>query len=271
MKRLIPVLGLVLFLVSPLYGEPPVVHTASGSVRLPGNVPPALSRATRVSGTLAGDTPVTLTIVLNRTDQSGFDAFLRAVQDPSVPNFRHYLSQRELADRFGPTTQAYGAVLEWLQQQGVTLVEGSANRLTIIVRGTRAQTEQAFGVRLNDYRLGDRTFYSNDRGPALPAAIASHVQAVVGLSNLARPVRAHSTYAATQIAQQLRNSRVGRFGVHLLVGVETDYRVEGGSEGGFAGEGVRQKSEAHRSERRLDPLAVRLYRGRTQHAQSPGQ
>ena len=39
MKRLIPVLGLVLCMVLPVDGEPRVVHAASSLVRLPGHVP----------------------------------------------------------------------------------------------------------------------------------------------------------------------------------------------------------------------------------------
>src|SRR5260370_1747882 len=68
--------------------------TSSGLVRLSGEVPVALSRATKLSETSrADDSPLTLTIVLNRTDQPGFDAFLQAVQDPNSPHFRHYLTQ----------------------------------------------------------------------------------------------------------------------------------------------------------------------------------
>src|SRR5439155_25393126 len=80
---------------------------------------------------------LTLTVVLNRTDQEGFDEFLRGVQDPQSPTYRHYLSPREQAERFGPSSQAYRAVLAWLRRNDFTLVEGSANRLTLTVRGTR--------------------------------------------------------------------------------------------------------------------------------------
>src|SRR5207253_9680249 len=48
-----------------------------------------------------GKDPLTLTIVLNRTDQPGFDEFLKAVQNPLSPMYRQYLSPQEQADRFG--------------------------------------------------------------------------------------------------------------------------------------------------------------------------
>ena len=55
------------------------------------------------------------------------------------------------------------------------------------MHGSRAAAEDALHVRIRDYQLGDRTFFANDDDPALPRALASHVQTVAGLSNLARP------------------------------------------------------------------------------------
>ena len=169
-------------------------------IRLPGHVlaapkiatsPPskgaAGNTATTTAPRLTADSPLTLTIVLNRTDPQGFEDFVRAVQDPASSNFRHYLTPQELAQRFGPTERAYDQVLRYLEAHGFTLVEGSTNRLTLTMRGTRAQVEEAFALNIVDYRLKDRNLFANDTDPALPAEIAAHVQAVVGLSNLARP------------------------------------------------------------------------------------
>src|SRR5438132_5846598 len=76
--------------------------TKRGLVRLHDEVPAALANATKITKADAGNDPLTLTIVLNRTDQQAFDSFLREVQDPQSPSYRHYLSPREQAERFGP-------------------------------------------------------------------------------------------------------------------------------------------------------------------------
>ena len=89
--------------------------------------------------------------------------------------------------------QSYAEVSDWLVRNGFTLADDSLNRLTITVNGTRAEAEKVFHVRLDDYRQGNRTFYSNDRDPRLPASIAANVQAVIGLNNIARPVHAGAT------------------------------------------------------------------------------
>ena len=58
------------------------------------------------------------------------------------------------------------------------------------MRGTRAQAERAFDVRIADYRIDGRTFRANESDPALPLQLASRVQSIAGLSNLAIPSRA---------------------------------------------------------------------------------
>ncbi len=133
------------------------------------------------------DPPITLTVVLNRSDEAGFQRFLADIEDPHSANHGKFLSQDEITKRFGPSQQAYDETVAYLQQQGLTLVEGSANRLTLTVKGTRTQVEHAFSVQIGDYQLGNRSFYANDQDPLVPGSMAQHIQAVAGLSNLAQP------------------------------------------------------------------------------------
>jgi len=159
-------------------------------VRLPGHVLAAISKATVVpSKPISGKQPITLTIVLKRDDQAGFERYLHDIYNPKSKVFRHFITLRQIADRFGPSRADYDSVLRWMKSNDFRLVRGSKNRLTITVRGTRAEAERAFGVRIGDYRIGDRTFRANDANPALPAQLAARVQSIAGLSNLAIPSR----------------------------------------------------------------------------------
>jgi hypothetical protein len=162
--------------------------TPGNYVRLPGHVLPALKGATALSSPPgASSTPLTLTVVLKRTDQKGFHKYLYDVYDPHSSLFHHFLKQSELADKFGPSRKEYDQILQYLSGKGFKLVEGSANRLTLTVRGTRALAGSAFSLHIGDYRIGDRKFYANDKNPAVPIRVASSIQAVAGLSDLARP------------------------------------------------------------------------------------
>jgi kumamolisin len=161
---------------------------SAGKTPLPGHVLPVLAGATAATQKSAPqDEELSLTLVLNRDDEAGFQRYLRDVYDAQSPNYRRFLTPAELRDRFGPSEVGYGQVLDYLQSQGLRLAQGSANRMTVTVRGTRAQAEQAFGVHIGDYELGEKRFRANDGDPMLPAPIAARVQAVNGLSTLATP------------------------------------------------------------------------------------
>ena len=153
---------------------------------LPGHLLPALTGAAPAEATATRE-DLTVTLVLRRDQQAAFEAHLAALQDPSSPSYRRFLTQREIADRFGPSAEGQAVVADYLRSKGLDIVEQSSNRLTMTAHGSRAEIEGAFSVRVGDYRLGDRRFHANDNAPALPPAIASRVVAIAGLSDLARP------------------------------------------------------------------------------------
>src|SRR5579885_1278610 len=161
-------------------------------VRLPGHVLGALARAKLVKPAPdAGQTPLIVTVTLRRDDQAGFDRYRHELTDKHSRNYRHFLTQTQIAARFGPSQRSYDRVLAYLRANGFELVQGSSNRLTITVRGTRAQAERAFHARIADFRIGSKTFYANQADPAMPRAIAASVMAVTGLSNYATPQPTH--------------------------------------------------------------------------------
>jgi Pro-kumamolisin, activation domain len=165
------------------------------SVRLPlnGHVLPALANATAVTGTDAAlaarpaDQPLTLTVVLRRNDADGFARYLNDVYDQNSPLYRQFLTPKEVTERFGPTQSDYDAVVQYFTQRGFAVGEGSLNRMTVTLNGTRGGAEQALAVSIGDYKIGARSFYANSNDPTLPANIASRVEAIAGLSNLAQP------------------------------------------------------------------------------------
>ena len=159
---------------------------APAVVRLPGHVPAALSRAI---ARLTGDEslPMTLTVVLKRDDQSGFDRYLAKVYDPHSKQFRRFLDQEQIAKRFGPSQHSYDQVLGFLRGHGLELVQGSKNRLTLTVHGTRAQVDEAFALTIRDYSFGSTTFHASDTDPAVPPSLAAHIESISGLSDFGAP------------------------------------------------------------------------------------
>ncbi|HZI82494.1 MAG TPA: protease pro-enzyme activation domain-containing protein, partial [Casimicrobiaceae bacterium] len=158
-------------------------------VRLRGHVPDAIKSATRVSAdTVSPESePVTLTIVLKRSNESAFQQYLRDVYDRRSQRFHRFLKSDEITAQFGPSASAYASVLSYLRNYGFRIVEGSANRMTITASGTRRQAQRAFGTRLSEYEASGRRFFANDVDPSVPASLAANIDAIVGLSNLPVP------------------------------------------------------------------------------------
>ena len=156
-------------------------------IALPGHVLSVLPTAKHLAGSDDPSTPITLTVVLRRTDEAGFQQFLLDVGNPASPRYRKFLTPQELADRFGPSESDYRAVETWFEQQGFAVSDRYANRQTMTLTGSFQQAEHALAVRISDYEAGGTRFFANDRDPALPAAIADKVGSIAGLSNLARP------------------------------------------------------------------------------------
>jgi uncharacterized repeat protein (TIGR01451 family) len=138
--------------------------------------------------------PVTLTVTLRRTNQSAFTQYLSAVQDPSSAAYHHFLSQSEVSEVFGPSASAYKAVLSWLRSKRFSLVQGSADRLTLTVKGSHALADNAFGVSTANYRVGGRDVYANTDAPSVPASIAAYVQSISGLDDVAQPRAPQNAY-----------------------------------------------------------------------------
>ncbi len=178
----------------------------SDRVALSGHILPALSAAQPVVTTMAASLvaePLTLTVVLRRSNPAGFENYLRDVYDPQSPQYRKFLSPEEVSDRFGPSQADYDAVRTYFEQQGFTVAEGSANRMTLTISGTRATAKSALGVTINDYQLGERKFHANDSDPSLPKSLASRVEAVVGFSNLAMPQPMNEALPSNDAARAL--------------------------------------------------------------------
>lgn len=148
---LVGTLYAILFLASPWAwsASPTEPANSSDRVALTGHVLPALSAAQPVVTTMAAPLaaePLTLTVVLRRSDPTGFEEYLRDVYDPQSPQYLKFLNPEEVSNQFGPSQADYDAVRTYFEQQGFTVAEGSANRMTLTISGTRATAKSALGV-----------------------------------------------------------------------------------------------------------------------------
>jgi hypothetical protein len=100
------------------------------------------------------------------------------------PQFHKFLSAQQFNARFAPSVKDEQAVADWAQSQGLAITQRYSNRLVVDLEAPAGAIEKALGVTLNNYQMGNRKFFSNDREPMLPANLANVVWAVEGLNNL---------------------------------------------------------------------------------------
>jgi hypothetical protein len=150
---------------------------------------PATPAGSRAVGSLPGSTVLQGTVALKPRDPAALAAYAAAVTTPRSPLYEHYLGAGQFAAWFGPEPATIAAVEGHLQADGVRVTGVSGNGLLVSFTATAADTQAAFGTRLERYRLADGAVaFAPATAVALPTSIASAVQTVLGLDTTARPV-----------------------------------------------------------------------------------
>ncbi len=142
--------------------------------------------------TLIGPAATTATLPLEVTlqprDPAALTAEVQAVSDPRSPEYRHFLTPQQFAQRFGPTRAAIAQVASTLRSQGLTVGTPSSTGLSLPVSGTVAEVESAFSTSISRYRLASgKTGYDNRSAPEVPVTVAPQIEGILGLDTLSPP------------------------------------------------------------------------------------
>ena len=169
---------------------------------------PRVPHGDRAVGQVAGTAPVAGAVVLEPRDNAALQRFIAQVSDRSSPMFGQYLAPGQFASRFGPTAGTVNAVRSQLRAQGLRVTTVSGDGLLVNFSGSARTVQGAFHTHLENYRRANGTIGRQTTSPVtLPATVAGHVAAVIGLNNLVQehaldavPPSAHArahTVAAT--------------------------------------------------------------------------
>ena len=153
---------------------------------LSGNIHPRILTATdqgRVAPSL--EMPyITLTLSSSASQQADLQKLLVEQQTPGSPNYHQWLTPEEFGQRFGVSDADLSTITQWLQSQGLQVVSVARGRRWIAVSGTAAQVETAFQTEIHNYSINGETHYANASEPSIPAAFASVVQSIRGLTDI---------------------------------------------------------------------------------------
>jgi subtilase family serine protease len=96
---------------------------------------------------------------------------LAAQHDASSPSFHKWLTPAQYGEQFGVADEDATAVQNWLQTQGLTVLEISQSRRFIVFSGNVAQVEQAFSTEMHNYSYNNNKFIANSSDVQIPAAL----------------------------------------------------------------------------------------------------
>lgn len=137
-----------------------------------------LGAARQASAKLSNDQQVVASVVFKPTSESRLTQYVYDTVDPTSANYHHYLSTTEFAQKFGQSQQYVDAFKRYLNQYHVHAY-AYRGRLSLKVRGTRANVNQAFHAKAGHPKgQPSRTYYQ------LPKQLAHQVVTVIGLNAL---------------------------------------------------------------------------------------
>jgi subtilase family serine protease len=122
-----------------------------------------------------------------RMRDRGMDRYVRAVNDPTSPSFRRFISLRQMGRRFGPPRRQLRRLRRALHHAGMRITSTYPQRTEVEVRGAAGAVERFFHTTLLEYRdAHGRRYRVPLRRPHVPAALAGTVRGVTGLDTRGR-------------------------------------------------------------------------------------
>jgi uncharacterized protein (TIGR03437 family) len=126
---------------------------------------------------------------LRRTEaqQKALDRLLEELQDPSSPNYHHWLTPEEFGARFGASATDIAQVTAWLKSEGLAVEDTARGRNWIMFSGATGQVEHAFHTQLHQYEVDGQRHFSIASDPSVPSDLARLVLGFRGLDDFRLP------------------------------------------------------------------------------------
>jgi uncharacterized repeat protein (TIGR01451 family) len=159
---------------------------AAGSQTLHGHLPAAVARLQPIRH-LDGTNHLKLAISLPLRDKEGLTNLLQQIYDPTSPNYHHYLTAAQFAERFGPMPADYQTLTAFATSNKLVVTGTHPNRTLLDVEGSVADVEKALHTTMRVYRhpTEQRDFFAPDTEPSIDLILP--VLHISGLDNYMVP------------------------------------------------------------------------------------
>jgi hypothetical protein len=154
-------------------------------MRLPNHTPHKVLDGTAIRvGHYSSEKMLRLALVVQPPHMAEEEQFLKDLTTKGSPAFHQFLSPEEWNARFGPSVEDEQKVVDWAQSIGLTVTQRYPNRLLVDVEAPAGVIENALGVTINNYQLGEEVDFSNDRDPAIPGSLSGIVSGILGMNSI---------------------------------------------------------------------------------------
>ncbi len=174
----------------------PSLHASAASLT-GSEVTPTVLGGYRLSGPLAGSTPVFVTVGIPLQNLQSLEYLTEQISTPGSPTFRHFLTRQQV-QAYLPQAQ-YESALAYLTARGLKIVYSALDSV-IVAEGPASQVEQSLGLNYQTYTNGSSSYYTSSGPSPLSGAYvySSNVTAVL----LAHPTDLVSGASATELASK---------------------------------------------------------------------
>jgi subtilase family serine protease len=156
---------------------------ASDGEYIANNTPRFVASAKNLGSADAAIT-VEVSIWLKPQDRAALDALAGELYDPQSPQYRHWLTNAEVAARFAPSAAEVQAVQSFFESNELKVSGIGPHNFYVRARGTVAQVEKAFRVKIDNYQVAGQVLRSNSGDPYVEGPAAPLVQSVSGLDDV---------------------------------------------------------------------------------------
>jgi kumamolisin len=128
-----------------------------------------------------------VTVLVRRQNAAAFKEKVAGLASGARPSGR--MTHAQLADQFGASPGDMAAVVNFAKQHDLAVVQQDPSRRAVVLSGTVAQFNQAFGVELQQFEYAGGSYRGRTGPIMLPKELDGIVDAVLGLDNrpAARP------------------------------------------------------------------------------------
>jgi subtilase family serine protease len=159
-------------------------NAATSTRAIPNTKPAWTAHATKLGAVRPGAVVHARVYLAPRGGMSALEARATAMATKGNAQYHKFLTAAQYHRQYDPTAATVRAARSWLRASGLKVTGVASYNRYLTVSGHAAAAEKAFGTQIANYRSNGKTLHAPTTAIKAPAALASRVLTVTGLSSV---------------------------------------------------------------------------------------